>query len=71
MSHFAKINSSNNIVVQVIVAEQAFSLFKRMILGLEDHLGFYENTRGNPDSDFYWIQTRYNNNFRGKYAGIG
>ena len=79
MSHFAKIRSSDNIVVQVIVAEQAFSLFKRMILGLGDHLGFYENTQ--VDGDFYWIQTSYNTHggvhseggtpLRKNYAGIG
>ena len=47
MSHFAKIE--NNIVTQVMVAEQ----------------DFVDTQQGQ------WVQTSYNSNFRGIYAGIG
>ena len=52
MSHFAKIDS-NNVVTEVIVAEQDFI------------------NSGKVGDSFLWYQTSYNNNFRGKYAGIG
>lgn len=50
MSHFARIDE-NNIVVEVIVAEEDFI-----------------NSLPNPAD---WIQTSYNGNFRGVFAGIG
>ncbi len=52
MSHFAKLDS-NNIVTEVIVAEQDFI------------------NSGAVGDSFLWIQTSYNGNFRGKYAGVG
>ena len=52
MSHFAKLDS-NNIVENVIVAEQDFI------------------NSGAVGDSFLWIQTSYNGNFRGKYAGVG
>jgi hypothetical protein len=54
MSHFAKIE--NNIVTQVIVAEEDFI-----------HSGI-ALIAGNESS---WVQTSYNNNFRKNYAGVG
>ena len=51
MAHFAKLN--NNIVTEVIVAEQNFI------------------NSGSVGDSFLWIQTSYNENFRGKFAGIG
>lgn len=52
MSHFAKLDS-NNIVENVIVAEQSFI------------------NSGVVGDSFLWIQTSYNDNFRGKYATVG
>ncbi len=52
MSHFAKLDS-NNIVENVIVAEQDFI------------------NSGAVGDSFLWVQTSYNGNFRGKYAGVG
>jgi hypothetical protein len=66
MAHFAKINS-NKVIEQVIVisndditvngqeSEQKGKDFIANVLNLEGD----------------WVQTSYNANFRGKYAGIG
>ena len=57
MAHFAKIDE-NNIVVTVVVVDNEHETYGEQYLnslGLEGR----------------WIQTSYNNNFRGKYAGIG
>jgi len=65
MAHFARIN--NNVVEQVIVIsnnhapdpaptnEAQGQAFIRDVLGLSG----------------VWLQTSYNNNFRGTYAGVG
>jgi hypothetical protein len=60
MAHFAQIE--NNIVTQIIVVnnEEVFDeatgvAFCKSLFG--------DNTE--------WVQTSYNNNFRGRYAGIG
>jgi len=52
MSHFAKINE-NNIVTEVIVAEQN-----------EINTGVFGDS-------FEFVQTSYNENFRGKFASTG
>jgi hypothetical protein len=52
MSHFAKING-NNVVTDVIVAEQDFI------------------NSGIVGDAFLWVQTSYNNKFRGNFAGVG
>lgn len=65
MAHFAKINS-DNIVEKVIVVNNEILLDSE---GIEQEaLGsaFCEDTFGGT-----WIQTSYNGNFRGQYAGIG
>ena len=60
MAHFAQLE--NNVVTQVIVVnnqevpdEATGIAFCKSIFG--------KNTK--------WVQTSYNNNFRGRYAGIG
>ena len=56
MAHFAKIE--NGVVTQVVVVDNTFESDGETYLnslGLEGH----------------WVQTSYNSNFRGKYAGIG
>lgn len=65
MAHFAKINS-DNIVEQVIVVNNEVLLDSE---GVEQEaLGsaFCEELFGGT-----WIQTSYNGNFRGRYAGAG
>jgi hypothetical protein len=58
MAHFAEIDE-NNIVLRVLVVDNL----------LEDvGADFLANTLGLGGT---WIQTSYNNNFRGKFAGIG
>lgn len=64
MAHFAKIE--NNIVTQVIVVNNEVLLDSE---GVEQEaLGsaFCEELFGGT-----WVQTSYNGNFRGKYAGTG
>ena len=56
MAHFAKIE--NGIVTQVIVLDNKH----------EEDGEAYLNSLGLEGK---WVQTSYNNNFRGKYAGIG
>jgi hypothetical protein len=57
MAHFAQIE--NNIVTQVLVVDNA-----------QEHRGqeFLANDLGLGGT---WVQTSYNGNIRGKYAGIG
>ena len=54
MSHFVKLDG-NNVVQEVIVAEQDFIIHNPKFLG----------------DSFLWIQTSYNSNFRKQYAGVG
>ena len=56
MAHFAKVE--HGIVTQVVVVDN-----EHEANGQE-----YLNSLGLEGT---WIQTSYNNNFRGKYAGIG
>ena len=58
MSHWAEVNE-NNVVVRVTVGDNNDPNGDEGLKWLQDNLG------GN------WIQTSYNANFRGKYAGIG
>ena len=58
MAHFAEIDN-NNKVLRVLVVDNS-----------QEHRGqdFLANELGLGGT---WIQTSYNENFRGKYAGIG
>ena len=56
MAHFAKIE--NNVVTQVVVVDNQH----------EEYGEQYLNDLGLSGR---WIQTSYNGNFRGKFAGIG
>ena len=58
MSHWAEIDE-NNIVLRVLVGDNNDPA------GDEGYSWLINNLGGR------WIQTSYNNNFRGKYAGIG
>lgn len=58
MAHFAKIDE-NNKVVDVLVVDNSQEHRGQEFLAVDCGLGGT------------WIQTSYNNNFRGKFAGIG
>jgi hypothetical protein len=58
MAHFAEIDN-NNKVLRVLVVDNSQENRGQDFLANELGLGGT------------WIQTSYNNNFRGKYAGIG
>jgi hypothetical protein len=58
MAHFAEIDS-NNTVLRVLVVDNSLEA---------EGADFLANTLGLGGT---WIQTSYNNNFRGKFAGIG
>jgi hypothetical protein len=58
MAHFAEIDS-NNIVLRVLVVDNSLEA---------EGADFLANTLGLGGT---WIQTSYNANFRGKFAGIG
>jgi len=65
MAHFAELNS-NNVVLRVIVVDNkdtadAYGIEKEYI-----GAAFCERVLGGR-----WVQTSYNGNMRGKYAGIG
>ena len=58
MAHFAEIDE-NNIVLRVLVVDNSLEA---------EGADFLANTLGLGGT---WIQTSYNNNFRGRFAGIG
>jgi|LakMenE01Jun11ns_1017448.scaffolds.fasta_scaffold9358943_2 hypothetical protein len=67
MAHFAKINSEN-IVEEVIVVNN--DILKNSDGEEVEQLGieFCQSIFG---EDTRWVQTSYNNSFRGRYAGPG
>ena len=69
MAYFAEIDE-NNLVVQVIVISNKTLDEPELQFPETEPLGqdFIANTMGLSGE---WLQTSYNGNFRGKYAGIG
>lgn len=65
MAHFAEIDE-NNIVQQVIVVNNEVLLDENGIEQEAIGVRFCENLLGGR-----WVQTSYNNRFRGTFAGIG
>ena len=65
MAHFAELNETN-IVKQVIVVHNNELLDENGNESEQKGIDFCVNLLGGT-----WIQTSYNENFRGKYAGIG
>ena len=65
MAHFAQINS-DNIVEQVIVVNNEVLLDEHGIEQEALGAAFCADTFGGE-----WVQTSYNGNFRGRYAGAG
>lgn len=66
MAHFARIE--NNIVRQVIVVNNEVLENKEFPESESIGVAFCKSVYG---QDTNWLQTSYNANFRGKYAGIG
>lgn len=65
MAHFAKVE--NGIVVQVIVVNN--EVLEDKEFPEAEPLG--QEFIASLGLDGEWLQTSYNNNFRGKFAGIG
>ena len=66
MAHFARLE--NNIVQQVIVVNNEVLENKEFPQSEPFGIAFCKETFG---TDTEWLQTSYNGNFRGKYAGNG
>jgi len=66
MAHFAKIE--NNIVQRVIVVNNEVLENKDFPESEPIGIAFCKETFG---ADTEWLQTSYNNNFRGRYASLG
>jgi len=67
MAHFAQINS-DNIVEQVIVINNEIIKDENGVQQESIGIAFCKSLFG---EDTEWVQTSYNHNFRGRYAGIG
>lgn len=67
MAHFAQIDS-DNIVRQVIVVNNEVLLDDKGIEQESIGVAFCQSLFG---ADTQWVQTSYNGNFRGHYAGTG
>ena len=67
MAHFAQLDS-NNVVVQVIVIHNNELVDKTGAESEEQGIEFCKSLFG---EDTRWVQTSYNGNFRGIYAGVG
>lgn len=80
MSHFAQLDE-NNVVMQVIVVHNNELVESKQTTVNEDgsvSVAVVESEQKGIDfckslfgDDTRWVQTSYNNSFRGKYAGIG
>jgi hypothetical protein len=66
MAHFAQLDS-NSVVTQVIVVSND-ELIDNGVESEAKGINFCQSLFG---SDTRWIQTSYNNKFRGVYAGVG
>lgn len=67
MAHFAELDA-NNIVLRVLVVSNDDITDEAGLEQEELGISFLQGLLG-PDTR--WVQTSYNGNFRGKYAGIG
>ena len=67
MAHFAWVNN-NNTVYQVSVVDNHNLLDENGNESEAVGIAYLTQVHG---EGFVWKQTSYNNNFRGKYAGIG
>lgn len=67
MAHFAKLNE-DNLVTSVIVVNNSECLDQAGNESEEVGIAFCKSLFG---QDSTWVQTSYNANIRGKYAGLG
>jgi len=67
MAHFAKVNSSG-MVEQVVVVNNDVLHDENGIEQESIGVAFCQSLFG---ADTEWIQTSYNGNFRGRFAGVG
>jgi hypothetical protein len=67
MAHFARLNE-NNEVVQVVVVDNCNLLDENGVEQESIGVDYIHQHLGDGDT---WVQTSYNNKFRGKYAGLG
>lgn len=67
MAHFAQLDE-NNIVTGVLVVNNEKLIDES---GNESEQKGIDFLKGLFGQDTKWVQTSYNGNFRGKYAGIG
>ena len=67
MAHFAQLNDDNT-VMQVIVVNNAELLDENGQESEARGIAFCQSLYG---STTRWVQTSYNGNFRGRYAGVG
>lgn len=67
MAHFAELDS-NNTVLSVHVVNNSDITDENNQEQEQLGIAFLQNLHG---ADTQWVQTSYNNNFRGTYAGIG
>jgi hypothetical protein len=67
MAHFAELDN-NNTVLRVVVIDNKDILDSNNVESEEIGVAFCKSLYG---ADTKWIQTSYNANFRGGFAGIG
>lgn len=67
MAHFAELDE-NNIVIRVLVVNNSDMIDENGSESEQKGIEFLKNIFG---EDTRWIQTSYNRNFRGVYAGPG
>ncbi len=67
MAHFAKINE-NNLVTEVLVINNTDCLDENGQESEAAGIAFCQSIFGQSTR---WVQTSYNGNIRGKYAGVG
>jgi len=66
MAHFAKINKDNIVETVIVISNQDIT-----VNGQENEQAGKDFIANVLKLDGTWIQTSYNNMFRGRYAGIG
>jgi hypothetical protein len=73
MAHFAYVNSDNIVEKVMVVGNDCITEELYPDLSTEEARGqkFLIDLFGDLDSGCQWIQTSYNHNMRGTYAGIG
>jgi hypothetical protein len=73
MAHFAYVNGDNTVEKVIVVGNDCITEELYPDLSTEEARGqkFLINLFGDLAEGYKWIQTSYNNNFRGIYAGIG